>query len=150
MRFRDLWAKEGAPPRASFAVQPVPLGMGDGFPGVPGWKGFSHLLIVWGDQVFLSRETVRRTLAAQLAAGPRSLTLPMLKAGRPYVEYVYDAQGRLVKVLQSREGDRCAPGGLSDVGVFCLSTEGLAEDWARTSAVTLPASSRTRSTFCLF
>nr|BFE80155.1 hypothetical protein GCM10020093_027560 [Planobispora longispora] len=31
----------------------------------------------------------------------------------------------------SREGDECDPGGLSDVGVFCLSAEGLPRAWTR-------------------
>jgi bifunctional UDP-N-acetylglucosamine pyrophosphorylase/glucosamine-1-phosphate N-acetyltransferase len=34
-----------------------------------------------------------------------------------------------VRVRASREGDQCRPGGLSDVGVFCLSTAGLLSAW---------------------
>jgi bifunctional UDP-N-acetylglucosamine pyrophosphorylase/glucosamine-1-phosphate N-acetyltransferase len=52
----------------------------------------------------------------------------------PYVEYEL-GPGGLTRVRQSREGDACTPGGLSDVGVFCLSTDGLAEAWQKYLAV---------------
>jgi hypothetical protein len=42
----------------------------------------------------------------------------------------YDFAGRaLARVRMSREGDACDPEGLSDVGVFGLSTRGLAAAW---------------------
>ncbi|MBQ0906738.1 hypothetical protein [Micromonospora sp. U21] len=48
----------------------------------------------------------------------------------PYVEYVF-AGAHLDRIQSVREGDRCRPGGLSDVGIFCLSTTDLAGDWMR-------------------
>jgi bifunctional UDP-N-acetylglucosamine pyrophosphorylase/glucosamine-1-phosphate N-acetyltransferase len=36
---------------------------------------------------------------------------------------------RLVKVLQTREGDSCTPGGAGDVGTFVLSVDGLYLMW---------------------
>jgi bifunctional UDP-N-acetylglucosamine pyrophosphorylase / glucosamine-1-phosphate N-acetyltransferase len=48
----------------------------------------------------------------------------------PYVTHCFDRFGRLVGVLQRREGDTCPVRGSSDVGTFALSTGGLAEAWA--------------------
>jgi bifunctional UDP-N-acetylglucosamine pyrophosphorylase/glucosamine-1-phosphate N-acetyltransferase len=55
--------------------------------------------------------------------------LPLVALDEPYVEYVFDASGRLDRVLQTREGDLCNPGGLGDVGSFLLSTAGLEKLW---------------------
>src|SRR5690606_23994717 len=58
------------------------------------------------------------------------LTLPLVPMDDPYVEYELDDAAGLVGVRMSREGVVCRPGGLSDVGVFCLGTDSLPEAWA--------------------
>lgn len=126
--FRALVAGEEA---VSVSVQEEPRGMGDAIFGCAGhWSGFDPVLVVWGDQVNLSARTVRRVVQAHrdANAGGHGLTVPLVSQPEPYVEYEFDA-GSLVRVRQSREGDRCRPGGLSDVGVFCLSTRGLVAAW---------------------
>lgn len=120
-----------AHPPVSTSVQPVPTGMGDAILGCAGhWAAYGSILVVWGDQVHVSGTTVAEVLRVHAAGtGPR-VTVPLVRQPDPYVEYRFVA-GRLDAVLQSREGDRCAPGGLADVGVFCLSTDGLLAAWQR-------------------
>jgi bifunctional UDP-N-acetylglucosamine pyrophosphorylase / glucosamine-1-phosphate N-acetyltransferase len=121
-------AAPAADPPVSVSVQPAPTGMGDAIFGcASAWASYDAILVVWGDQVHVSGATVAAVLRAH-AAGP-GVTIPFVRPPDPYVEYRF-AGGRLDRVLQSREGDRCAPGGLADVGVFCLSTAGLVEAWA--------------------
>lgn len=116
------------PPHVSKSIQPVPTGMGDAIFGArPSWKSFDAILIVWGDQVFVSQDTLRRTLAA-LISREHQAVLPVTRMTAPYVEYVFDGK-RLTKVLQSREGDQTTPNGFSDVGTFLLATQGLAAAW---------------------
>lgn len=116
------------PPRVSQSVQHQPIGMGDAIFGArPFWKNFDAILIVWGDQVFVSEDTLRRTLAALISREHRAV-LPVTRMADPYVEYVFDG-ARLSKVLQSREGDQTRPNGFSDVGTFLLVTQGLAAAW---------------------
>ena len=118
------------PPNVSRSIQPVPLGMGDAIFGAGvAWSRFDAVLIVWGDQVFVSTATLQRTLAA-LSSPIRHGVLPVVRMARPYVEYVFDG-ARLVKVLQSREGDQTAANGFSDVGTFLLGTAGLTQAWER-------------------
>lgn len=119
-----------ADPPVSVSVQPVPTGMGDAILGCwPHWILDDTVLVVWGDQVHVSGATVAEVLRVHAAGtGPRC-TIPLVRQPEPYVEYRFDAGGRLAEVLQSREGDACAPGGLADVGVFCLSTDGLLPAW---------------------
>lgn len=116
------------PTQVSRSIQPVPLGMGDAIFGASAaWESFDAVLIVWGDQVFVSQETLRRALKT-LSLPERHAVLPVTRMQRPYVEYVFEGT-RLTRVLQSREGDQTAAGGFSDVGTFLLGTAGLTQAW---------------------
>jgi bifunctional UDP-N-acetylglucosamine pyrophosphorylase/glucosamine-1-phosphate N-acetyltransferase len=116
------------PEHVSHSIQREPIGMGDAIFGArPFWDAFDAILIVWGDQVFVSTGTLRRALAA-LILPQRQLVLPLTRMAVPYVEYIFDG-ARLTKILQSREGDTTTPGGFSDVGTFLLRTHGLAAAW---------------------
>ncbi|MBO3747533.1 NTP transferase domain-containing protein [Streptosporangiaceae bacterium NEAU-GS5] len=124
--FRRLARAEIERGDVSVSVQDVPRGMGDAvFGAADHWKRYDAILVTWGDQANLAAETVRRVTSAH----SRGLTLPLVPMRDPYVEYEM-AGHRLLRVRQSREGDACRPGGLSDVGMFCLSTDGLAAAWA--------------------
>ena len=115
------------------ALQSSPLGMGDAIFGAADlWREFDDLLIVWGDQFNLSLKTLSACIELHASSEKPALTLPLVRAPHTYVEYVFDPSGRLTQIRQSREGDRCEPGGFSDVGVFLLSG-GLAliEEWTR-------------------
>jgi bifunctional UDP-N-acetylglucosamine pyrophosphorylase/glucosamine-1-phosphate N-acetyltransferase len=114
----------------SLSVQPQPTGMGDAiFCGHHVWSHAETILIVWGDQVHVSRETIRRALGLH-AGSPRCLVLALVALSHPYVEYRFDDAKRLIAVLQSREGDECLPGSLGDVGTFVLSAQHLASVWS--------------------
>jgi bifunctional N-acetylglucosamine-1-phosphate-uridyltransferase/glucosamine-1-phosphate-acetyltransferase GlmU-like protein len=116
------------PANVSCSIQPSPIGMGDAiFRGHETWSTFDAVLIIWGDQVFVSADTLAHTIAA-LGDVPRSGVLPVTRMMEPYVEYVWQ-DGFLTAVRQSREGDACMPNGLSDVGTFLLSANGLDAAW---------------------
>lgn len=113
------------PGGAAVAIQEKPTGMGDAvFCAQPRCR---HILVVWGDQLGVSAETLRRTVEAHRGG----LTLPLVRVQRPYVQYDLDDAGRLVGVRESREGDTLDDEGWGDVGTFALSTEGLADAWGR-------------------
>ncbi|MEY4966326.1 MAG: hypothetical protein RL274_1909 [Pseudomonadota bacterium] len=116
------------PVNVSQSVQPAPTGMGNAiFRGYPIWSQYDAILVVWGDQVFVSTDTITRAIAA-LNDPHRHAVLPVTRMATPYVEYVFDSD-RLTQVLQTREGDVTAPNGFSDVGTFLLGTEGLQSAW---------------------
>ncbi len=116
-----------APPGVSFSVQPEPVGMGDAiFRGYETWSRYDTVLIVWGDQVFVSANTLTRAIAA-LTPGHR-MVLPVTRQPLPYVEYIFQ-DGRLTRVLQSREGNATTPNGFSDVGTFLLNAQDLKQAW---------------------
>ena len=116
------------PANVSRSIQPAPTGMGDAiFRGLEVWSHYDAVLIVWGDQVFVSEDTLSRAIA-DLKNPRQHAVLPVTRMATPYVEYVFDGE-RLTQVLQSREGDATTPNGLSDVGTFLLGTEGLQAAW---------------------
>jgi bifunctional UDP-N-acetylglucosamine pyrophosphorylase / glucosamine-1-phosphate N-acetyltransferase len=126
-----LLAHPPAPTPVSYALQETPSGMGDAiFCGYAIWQQFTDIMVVWGDQVFVSSATIEKTSVLQQSARPPVLSLPVCRQAVPYVEYLFDDGGKIVRVSQSREGDICRPNGFSDVGVFALSTRGLAASWA--------------------
>lgn len=115
------------PANVSTSIQPSPTGMGDAiFRGHEVWSKYDAVLVVWGDQVFVSADTLKRALNA-LTPGEHAV-LPVTRMATPYVEYVFDGP-RLTKVLQTREGDATTPNGYSDVGTFLLGTAGLKAQW---------------------
>jgi bifunctional N-acetylglucosamine-1-phosphate-uridyltransferase/glucosamine-1-phosphate-acetyltransferase GlmU-like protein len=128
--------------KTTLALQPAPLGMGDAIFGAADlWRDDDDLLVVWGDQFNLSPQTLSACVRLHAAQEKPALTLPVVRAPRPYVEYVFDSSDRLTSLRQSREGDRCEPGGFSDIGVFLLSGgDALCEEWLRYRGGSAPGS----------
>ena len=108
--------------KTEIAQQSVPLGMGDAIFGAADfWRDYDDILVVWGDQFNLSLQTLNACVKMHVASNKPALTLPVVRAPQPYVEYVFDTSGLLTQIRQSREGDPCEPNGFSDIGVFLLS-----------------------------
>ena len=119
--------------KTKIAIQPVPLGMGDAiFGAVDFWRGYDDILVVWGDQFNLSLQTLTSCIKMHATLAKPALTLPVVRASQPYVEYVFNSSGSLTQIRQSREGDACEPNGFSDIGVFLLSGgTALIDEWQR-------------------
>ena len=116
-------------PSVKIAFQDEPVGMGDAiFQGFKFWSNSKFLIIVWGDQVHVSDETLKRVSESFDDSISKQLILPLVAQDKPYVEYVFENK-MLKKIKQEREGDLTTPGGLSDMGVFGLSVDGLLENW---------------------
>ena len=118
------------PPQVSVVVQDEPRGMGDAiFRGRETWRRFDDILVVWGDQVHVSHGTLVDVLGQQ--AGRRRCVIPVVSVVDPYVQYMFEGEGRLVHIRQTREGDAVDAVGLGDVGTFLLATSDLEEAWER-------------------
>ena len=127
--FDDVLEADPERARISTSVQARPLGMGDAVMGcASAWSSASSILVVWGDQVHVSTTTLRSACSSH-GGVPRRLVLPVVALERPYVEYRFGPDGSITEVRESREGAACRPGGLSDVGTFVLSTDGLSDLW---------------------
>lgn len=131
--FEKQLAKDGNFSEVSFSIQKKPIGMGDAIFGASDyWDGYKNILVIWGDQVFVSNETLKKTKEAQASFKTAGLTLPITVVRKPYVEYIFnDDFSNLKTVKQTREGDKCRENSFADVGVFCLSTSGLMQAWKK-------------------
>lgn len=113
----------------SLSMQSQPTGMGDAiFCGYSVWSKANTILVIWGDQIFVSTETIFRALTTHNNA-EQTVTLPLTQMQNPYVEYILEDNHHLLAVKESREGDICNPEGLSDVGCFVLSTKNILVEW---------------------
>lgn len=113
----------------SLSIQDDPIGMGDAiFCGYPIWSKAESILVVWGDQVFVSKDTILRTLIAH-GRHAKTIALPLTIMDSPYVQYIFDNDGILKNIKQTREGDQCDAVGLADLGTFLLSVTDLLPAW---------------------
>lgn len=125
--------------RADIVVQDVPTGMLDAIllatPVVARHRP-RRVLVTWCDQVAIDPVTVARLGAATTAPADPALALLTCQRPEPYIHLARDADGRINRVLQRREGDAMPVSGESDAGVFDLSRRAYLE--------LLPAFAQTR------
>jgi bifunctional UDP-N-acetylglucosamine pyrophosphorylase/glucosamine-1-phosphate N-acetyltransferase len=115
--------------KSTFVIQEVPRGMGDAvFKASRKILQYETLLVVWGDQISLSKETLIRVIRKH-AENDVDCTIPLVKVQNPYVHYEINQFNQLEKLLQSREGDPLPSVGFSDIGVFILKTNTIMTQW---------------------
>ena len=115
--------------RTSVIEQQTPTGMLDAIllaaPAVARCAPAS-VWITWCDQVGVLPETVARL--ARESDGAPALAMPTVRREHPYIHLERDAEGRVVRVLQRREGDGMPADGESDMGLFSLARETFERD----------------------
>jgi bifunctional N-acetylglucosamine-1-phosphate-uridyltransferase/glucosamine-1-phosphate-acetyltransferase GlmU-like protein len=89
---------------------------------------FENLLVIWGDQISLNKETLISVIRKHEESDV-DCTIPIVKVQNPYVHYEINQFNRLENLLQSREGDSLPAFGFSDIGVFLLKTNGILTEW---------------------
>jgi bifunctional UDP-N-acetylglucosamine pyrophosphorylase / glucosamine-1-phosphate N-acetyltransferase len=112
----------------STVVQAAPTGMADAVlaaSDLPCGRART-LVVLWGDQVGVTRQTIVRALAVHDTHALRpAITVPLAVVDAPYVHYEFDgdasSDGRLTAVRQRREGDTLPGVGLADCGCFIVS-----------------------------
>lgn len=108
------------------AEQEQPTGMGEAI--LCARSSFSEseigncdFVIVWGDQVTVSKETVLTTLLYhQCVASESVLTFPTCHLDNPYIHFEKDENCEITALHQKREGDTMPETGESDCGVFVV------------------------------
>lgn len=119
------------PGRHGIAVQPEPRGMADAIAcGLPCVET-PHTMIVWGDQVALRPASLEFAIGVHEGPAAPEATCPTLLRDHPYIHFERDESGKVVNVLQAREGDAMPERGESDSGVFLFRTEILRRDLPR-------------------
>jgi len=112
-------------PDYRLVVQDEPRGMADAIDRARGCVSTPHSIVIWGDQVTLSPETVRDCIRIHLSADDTVATVPTISRQHPYIHFVRGGDGRIVEVLEAREGARMPAAGENDCGVFLFATDRL-------------------------
>ena len=100
----------------SLALQKKPLGMFDAIYNTSKFKkNYRKFMIIWGDHIGVQKKTINRIYKIKLKEN--NINLPLLKKRNPYVEYVF-SKNKLIKIYETREGDKNNKFGFSDLGTF--------------------------------
>lgn len=106
---------------ADVAVQQTPTGMLDailiGLDAVCGIRP-DNVWVTWCDQVGITARTAENLARQDEEA---DLVFPTVAVPEPYIHFERDAAGRIVRVLQRREGDVMPDRGEADMGLFAMS-----------------------------
>jgi HAD superfamily hydrolase (TIGR01509 family) len=115
--------------RVRIALQPDPVGMSDAVERGLAAVDTENVLLIWGDQAAVRGESL--DLGMHLHEENCALaTVPTIWRSRPYIHLARDSEGRIVDVLQAREGDPMPSEGESDTGVFFFRTRALVRSLA--------------------
>ncbi len=134
-----------APMPVDIAIQEEPTGMLDAILiplAAAARRAPSSVWITWCDQIGIGAATVAR-LIETTADGLADLALPTVEVPEPYVHFVRDAGGRIVRVLQRREGDDLPAVGETDGGLFALSAAAYLEHLPAFAAASREEGART-------
>jgi len=110
---------------AQVIVQESPTGMGDAVLCAKSAVHTLNTLVVWGDQITLSQNTVSRCAGLHEKRKQALLTLPTILKLQPYIHIVRDSTGRIIEVQQAREQTIAQDIGESDCGLFMFSSDAL-------------------------
>jgi bifunctional N-acetylglucosamine-1-phosphate-uridyltransferase/glucosamine-1-phosphate-acetyltransferase GlmU-like protein len=106
-------------------IQEHPTGMADAVRLAGPSVRTDCALVVWGDQVTLRPETISACAALHERRATATLTLATVMKADPYIDIERDAEDRIVRVRQAREGEVERPIGENDCGLFLFSTKAL-------------------------
>jgi hypothetical protein len=97
----------------------------------------SSIWVTWCDQIAIAPATVDSLERLTTSHPEAGAVLPTIERVNPYIHLERDGDGRIVRVLQRREGDAMPMVGESDAGLFAFSREAfldLLPLYARTAA----------------
>lgn len=111
--------------RYDIAIQKDPAGMADAVWQAKPWVRTAQSMVVWGDQVGLTRNTIAACLHLHASRPDAALTFPTVWRQHPYIHFERDAEGRLTQVYQARESAHALAEGENDCGIFFFRSRNL-------------------------
>ncbi len=109
------------PVNYKIALQHSPNGMAKAIRAGIDKASNENIVVLWGDQVTASQETIRICQALHQQVAGRTLTLPTIIKEQPYIHLQRDADNRIVNVLERRETTQLPTQGENDCGIFLFN-----------------------------
>ncbi len=117
----DTWLKN----RYEVVLQTAPRGMADAVWQTKEAVHSPSTLVIWGDQIALTPQTIAAAMALHDSRPHAALTFPTVWRKDPYIHFERDAEQRLTGVYQAREATTRLAEGENDCGLFLFNTERL-------------------------
>jgi bifunctional UDP-N-acetylglucosamine pyrophosphorylase/glucosamine-1-phosphate N-acetyltransferase len=114
----EPYLKKKLPGRYTIVVQEEPTGMADAIYLTKEWVKTPYAIVMWGDQATFTAETIAACSYFHEKISNASLTLPTITIENPYIDIIRNESQRVIKVLQSREGEVDRAIGENDCGLF--------------------------------
>ncbi len=117
--------------RCVYRFQEQATGMGDAvFCASDLIANEQNIVIVWCDQIGLTRKTLKESIAIHLNRKSDShITLPLLTKNSQYI-HIEHSMSKISDILQAKEGDLVPTPSVNDVGLFIISSgENMLEKW---------------------
>lgn len=86
-----------------------------------------YTVVSWVDQITIRRESIEKCLVAAYQDRGYSVVLPIVSVQDPYACLCLSGKGRIIQILQKREGDKLPAKGFKDTGFFIFDTQYLKE-----------------------
>jgi hypothetical protein len=109
-----------------------------------------RVVVTWCDQIAVSPLTVRRLYQRAMATDAPALVLPTIEMSGPYIHFDRELGGRIVRVLERREGDPMPARGEADLGLFDMALDVYLQDLLAFARETQPASATGERNFLPF
>lgn len=105
---------------AEIAVDPMPYGTAGSIScALERAKNYDDVLVIWGDQVGISLESLQQIIALHQAEHA-GLSIPTLLRNNPYIHIERDHKGNVIDVLRKHFEDIMPDYGENDSGVFVI------------------------------
>jgi len=107
----------------SSIIQPEPNGMADAINIALTKIETTHSIVIWGDQVSISQNTLYRCMKIHESRTNALITVPYWITNEPYIHIKTGGQeNRIIEVQQKREEEIVVDRGRNDCGVFLFNT----------------------------
>ena len=110
-------------PKCAYVTQLQATGMGDAvFCASEMINSSEEIMVAWCDQIGITPETIAKTFDSHRdTKSSTHMTIPVLMKETRYI-HIDQSDGKISRVLQSKEGDVVPSPSRSDVGLFLLSS----------------------------
>jgi bifunctional UDP-N-acetylglucosamine pyrophosphorylase/glucosamine-1-phosphate N-acetyltransferase len=107
------------------AIQSQATGMADAILSADGLVETPYVMVLWGDQILVSPDTIRTSMRLHEARPSAKLTMPTVQRRHPYIHFERDSHERLIRVFQRREDPEDVDLGENDCGIFFFDTQSM-------------------------
>ena len=126
LKIQEILSQHISKKRVTLILQESPRGTADAVLKTRGHVHTPQCLVIWGDQIGILPQTIKRCMQAHIRHSHTTLTFPTLIKKDPYVHFIRDIHGKITGVQQTRRQKlENTLQGENDFGLFLFNTQNL-------------------------